>query len=98
VAGLPDDKLRPYPRPARRGPGRPTPQVEELAEKLKKIRNRRAAEVGLSKGTLLANAVVLDVARAAPRSLDELTAIDGMRRWKVEILGRDFLEAIRGAA
>jgi ribonuclease D len=98
VAGLPDEKLRPYPKPDRRGPGRPTPQVEELAERLKKIRNRRADEVGLSKGTLLANAVVLDVARAAPRSLEELAAIDGMRRWKAELLGKDFLAAIRGAA
>lgn len=98
VAGLPDEELRPYPKPDRRGPGRPTPQIEELAERLKKIRNRRADEVGLSKGTLLANAVVLDVARAAPRSLEELAAIDGMRRWKVELLGKDFLAAIRGAA
>ena len=98
VAGLPDEKLRPYPKPDRRGPGRPTPQIEELAERLKKIRNRRADEVGLSKGTLLANAVVLDVARAAPRNLEELAAIDGMRHWKVELLGKDFLAAIRGAA
>ena len=98
VASLPDEKLRPYPKPTKRGPGRPTPEVEELAEKLKKIRNRRAAEVGLPKGTLLANAVVLDIARAAPRSLEELSAVEGMRRWKVEILGKEFLAAIRGTA
>jgi len=98
VADLPDSELRPYPRPPRRGPGRPTPEVEALADKLKKIRNRRAEEVGLPKGTLLANAVVLDVARAAPRTLDEMAAIDGMRAWKTEILGKDFLAAIRGAA
>ncbi len=98
VAELPDAQLRPYPKPARRGPGRPTPAVEELAERLKKIRNRRADEVGLSKGTLLANAVVLDIARAAPKSVEDLVAIEGMRRWKAEILGKDFLAAIRGAA
>jgi len=95
VAGLPDRELRPYPRPSKRGPGRPAPETEDLAEELKKIRNRRAAEVGLPKGTLLANAVVLDVARSAPRSLQELRAIEGMRLWKAEILGKDFLEAIR---
>jgi ribonuclease D len=98
VASLPDEKLRPYPKPARKGPGRPTPEIEELAERLKKIRNRRAAEVGLPKGTLLANAVVVDIARVAPRSLEELSAVEGMRRWKAEILGKDFLAAIRGAA
>jgi len=95
VAELPEGELQPYPRPSKRGPRRPTPDEEELAETLKKIRNRRAAEVGLPKGTLLANAVVVDVARAAPRDVDELMAIDGMRRWKAEILGKDFLDAIR---
>ena len=98
VASLPDAELRPYPKPNRRGPGRPTPEIEALAEKLKKIRNRRAAEVGLPKGTLLANAVVLDVARVGPRSLEELASVEGMRRWKTEILGREFLAVIRGAA
>jgi ribonuclease D len=98
IAALPDRELRPYPKPTRRGPGRPAPETEDLAEELKRIRNRRATEVGLPKGTLLANAVVLDIARAAPRSLEELTAIEGMRRWKTEILGRDFLNAIRASA
>jgi ribonuclease D len=96
VAGLPDTELRPYPKPSRRGPGRPTPETEDLAEQLKRIRNRRATEVGLPKGTLLANAVVLDVARAAPRTIEDLSSIEGMRGWKVEILGSDFLAAIRG--
>jgi ribonuclease D len=98
VASLPDEKLRPYPKRPSGRPGRPTPEVEELAERLKKIRNRRASEVGLPKGTLLANAVVLDIARAAPTSFEELVTIEGMRRWKAEILGQDFLAAIRGAA
>lgn len=97
VASLPDAELRPYPKGSRRGPGRPTPETEALAEKLKKIRNRRAVEVGLPKGTLLANAVVLDVARVEPRSTEELMAIDGMRRWKAEILGGEFLAVIDGA-
>jgi ribonuclease D len=98
VASLPDGELRPYPKGPRRGPGRPTPETEALAERLKKIRNRLAAEVGLPKGTLLANAVVLDIARATPRDLGELAAIEGMRPWKTEILGKEFLAAIRGAA
>jgi len=98
VSGLSDRELRPYPKPTRRGPGRPAPETEDLAEELKKIRNRRASEVGLPKGTLLANAVVLEIARAAPRTLEELSATEGMRRWKAEILGKDFLEAIRTRA
>jgi ribonuclease D len=97
VARLPDEELRPYPRSPRRGTGRSTPQMEALAEKLKNARNKKADEVGIARGTLLANAVVIEVARAAPRTLEELAAVEGMRRWKVGILGEDFLKLIRAA-
>ncbi|MEX2048014.1 MAG: HRDC domain-containing protein [Gemmatimonadota bacterium] len=97
VATLSDSELRPYPRPTRRGPGRPTPEMDALAERLKDVRNRRADEVGLPRGALLANAVLLDVARAAPKDIDALAQVGGMRRWKVELLGKDFLTVIRGA-
>jgi ribonuclease D len=96
VASLPDDELRPYPRSQRRGAARLTPQMEALAEKLKNARNRKADEFGLPRGTLLSNAVVLEVARAAPRSLEALAAVEGMRRWKADIVGEDFLKLIRG--
>jgi ribonuclease D len=95
VARMRDDELRGYPRSTGRGLARPTPEMEALAEKLKNVRNRRADELGLPRGTLLSNAVVLEVARAAPRSLEALAAVEGMRRWKVEALGEDFLKLIR---
>lgn len=95
VASLAEHELRPYPRPAKVKAGRPSPEVEALAEQLKEVRNRRADELGLARGTLLSNAVLLAVARAAPEDLDALARVEGMRRWKVEVLGKDFLEAIR---
>jgi ribonuclease D len=98
VAALPDNELRPYPRGPRRGPGRATPEMEALAEKLKSIRNRRADELRLPRGTLLSNAVLLEVARVTPRTPEALAEVEGMRRWKTEILGEDFLSAIRVAA
>lgn len=97
VASLPEEELRPYPRSQRRGAARLTPQMEALAEKLKNARNRKADEFGLPRGTLLSNAVVLEVARTAPRSLEALAAVEGMRRWKADIVGEDFLKLIRGA-
>jgi ribonuclease D len=72
--------------------------MDALADRLKEVRNRRADQVGLPRGTLLANAVLLDVARAAPKDLEALAAIEGMRRWKVELLGSDFLAVIRAAS
>lgn len=95
VADMGDEDLRPYPKASRGGPGRPSPEVEALADRLKSVRNRKAEEVGLPRGTLLANAVVLEVARAAPRNLDELLAVEGMRRWKAEVLGDALLRVIR---
>jgi ATP-dependent DNA helicase RecQ len=71
--------------------------MEALAEKLKNVRNRKADQVRLPRGTLLSNAVLLEVARAMPRTPEALAAVEGMRRWKAEILGKDFLDVIRGA-
>lgn len=97
VASAPENELRPYPRSARQGPGRPSPEVEALAERLKSVRNRRADELGLPRGTLLANAVVLEIARAAPATLQELAAVEGMRQWKAEAIGEEMLAVIRRA-
>lgn len=94
VAQLPDEELRPYPRNQRRGPGRPPPEVEELAEKLKAARNRRAEELKLDRGTLLPNATVTAVAVQAPRDLEALAQVDGMRRWQVEAVGPALLEVL----
>jgi len=97
IAMAPDSELRPYPKGPRQGPGRPSPEVEALAERLKTVRNRRADELGLPRGTLLANGVVLEIARAAPRSMQELEAIEGMRKWKAAAVGEEMLALIRAA-
>ena len=96
VAAMDDAALRPYPAFVNRGSGRPPPELEELVEKLKAARNRRAEALGLPRGTLLANAVLLDIVRAEPRNLEELAAVDGMRKWRLDVVGEDLLEALRG--
>ena len=53
VAHLDESELQPYPNPRRRGPGRPSPQIITLADTLKTVRNRKAEELGLPRGTLL---------------------------------------------
>jgi ribonuclease D len=95
VAQLPDEELRPYPRsPRRGGPGRPAPDAEELAEKLKVARNKRAEELGLDRGTLMANALVQAVAVHRPGSIEALARVDGIRAWQVEAVGPALLEAL----
>jgi len=94
VIGADEAELRPYPRASTRGPGRPTPEVEELANRLKDARNRKAGELGLPRGTVLSNAVLLAIATEAPKNMAELGAIDGMRPWRLKVLGRDLLEVL----
>ncbi len=96
VAQLPDAQLKPYPRGTRRGgPGRPSPEVEELAEALKNARNRRAEQLGLDRGTLLPNALLVATAQAAPRDEATLAAVEGIRRWQVEAVGDALLAVMR---
>lgn len=97
VTQMSDEELTPYPKLARRGSGRPPPELEEIVERLKGVRNRKADELGLPRGALLANAVIIDVARAAPTTLDDLVAVDGMRTWKAEVVGRELIEVLRTA-
>jgi ribonuclease D len=97
IALAPEDELKPYPRAAARGPGRPPPEVETVVNRLKDVRNRKASEIELPRGTLLSNAVMLEIATEGPSSLEELSRIDGMRPWRVELLGRELLEVLREA-
>jgi ribonuclease D len=95
VVAIPEEELVPYPRKGGGGPGHPPPEVEELAEKLKAARNKAADELGLARGTLLSNAVLVEVARAAPEDTEALAAVGGMRRWRMHVLGDDLLAVIR---
>ena len=94
VALLPDEEVVPYPRRARTGPGRPTPEVDERAVRLKEVRNRRADDLGIDRGTLLPNAVLFEIARREPRSVDELSAVPGLRNWQADALGEALLATI----
>ncbi len=95
IKDLADDEIEPYPRRRGGGPGRPTPEVEALADRLKRVRNRRAGELSLERGTLVSNAVLLEIARAAPTTPEDLAAVDGVRAWHVEVMGGAMLEEIR---
>lgn len=94
VERLGSDELRPYPPPSGNGRGRPPPEVEERMDRLKGLRNARAEEFGLGRGTLLPNATLLEIAHAAPEDLDELRRVPGVKRWQVEALGDALLDRV----
>ena len=95
VTEMGDEELKPYPKGIRRGPGRPPPELEPMVDRLKAVRNRISDDLGLPRGTLLSNAVIIAIARVAPKSRSELLAVEGMRGWKADVLGEQFLGALR---
>ncbi len=95
VADLPEAEVVGYPRNVRRGPSRPPPEIEALVDQLKRVRNRAADRIGIPKGTLLSNAVLLEIGLSGPQRLDELLDVEGMRRWKADVLGDELLEQLR---
>jgi ribonuclease D len=94
VSRMPEEELKGYPRLRGRGPGRPPPEVEAVADRLKAARNRRADELGLDRGTLLSNGVIAAIALAAPRNAEALASVEGMRRWQVEAVGTELLDVL----
>ena len=60
---------------------------------LKGARNRLATKLDLAPGVLCPNGTLEAIARAQPATLEALAAVEGVRRWQVEALGKDLLAA-----
>lgn len=90
---LPESELPVRPR----GPARPAfdPDFERLADLLKAARDRAADRLELDRGFLMPRHQLEAIARARPKSVVELAAIDGIRRWQVEALGEELLAAVK---
>ena len=91
---IPEAEIPPFPRPRRSGPGRPPPDVEARLDRIKSVRNRLADALGLDRGTLLPNAGLLDIAMDPPTSVDELKERRTIKRWQIEAVGAEMVEAL----
>jgi ribonuclease D len=96
VERMPLSALTPYPARRPNGRGRPTPEVEALAERLKEARNRRAQALGIDRGTLMANSVILEIAWVRPATPAALADVSGVKRWQMEAVGPDLLAVLTG--
>jgi len=78
---------------------RPRPQkdagFDARLEKVKAVRNRVAAELGLEPGVLCGRTTLEAVVRARPGNRAELEQIAEVRRWQIDVLGDALLEALR---
>jgi ribonuclease D len=89
----------PPPRPrSERGPpwrrGAPEPEVEERYEKLRAWRKGRAEARKVEVQVIAPNAVLMAVARTAPRTLEDLGRVDGMDPFRVQQYGEEILTAL----
>jgi len=80
----------PVSRPRPRVPG----SVGRRVEKLRIWRAAAAPLVGLEPGVFLPNRLITAIALGGPRTLDELAAVDGVRRWRVDGFGAEILAAL----
>jgi len=95
IDALPDGEVKGYPPRERNGPGRPPPEVEELASRLKTVRNRVAEELGLDRGVLFPNASLLDVAREAPSTEEGFRNVEGVKGWQATVVAPAMLPILR---
>lgn len=95
VYALDDREVVGYPKPKRTGGrGRPPPEVEEMTERLKRVRGAKANALGIDRGTLMSNAVLQEIAWEDPGDEAALLRVPGIRKWQVEVLGAEILETL----
>jgi ribonuclease D len=63
-------------------------------DKLRRWRVGATEQVGLEPGVLLPNRLITAIAEAAPRTLEDLARVEGVRRWRVDVLGEGLLAAL----
>jgi ribonuclease D len=88
---VPERELPRFPRGERRVMD---PAFDERVEKLKGSRNKMAAELKLDPGVLCPKGTLEAVARAKPKNKADLLAIPDIRKWQVEVLGKEFLSVL----
>ncbi len=82
------------PRVARGSRRPPDPAYETRLERLKLRRNALAAGYDLAAGVLCPNGTLESIARAEPRTIEELGTIPELRRWQVREIGGELVKAV----
>jgi ribonuclease D len=72
------------------------PEHEERVSRLKKVRDRMAAELELDPGVLCPRERLEAVARRNPTTVEQLADVPELRRWQIEVLGDAFVSTLRG--
>jgi ribonuclease D len=90
---VPESELPRFPRAPRWARD---PEYENRVSRLKAVRDRAAVALDLDPGVLCPRERLEAIARKNPESVDELREIPDLRQWQIEVLGEDFVRALRG--
>jgi ribonuclease D len=82
--------------PWRRGVG--DREVDERYEKLRAWRKTRADARKVEVQVIAPNAVLMAIAKSAPRTLDELSAVEGMDAFRLQQYGAEILAAVNAGS
>ena len=83
------------PRVERRPRPPKDPGFDTRLERVKAIRNRVATALGLDAGVLCGRTTLEACVRARPASRADLERVGEVRRWQIDALGDEFLDALR---
>jgi ribonuclease D len=89
----------PRPRAGQRPPwhrGAPDREVEDRYQKLRAWRKARAGARQVEVQVIAPNAVLMAIARTAPRTIDELSRVEGMDGFRLQQYGAEILAALHG--
>jgi ribonuclease D len=89
---VPEAQLPKFARPPRR---ERDPHFDAKVSKLKAVRDEAAKRLALDPGVLCSRDRMEVIARALPRSTEELGEVQGLRQWQIAEMGDAFVAALR---
>ncbi|MEN8246988.1 MAG: HRDC domain-containing protein [Thermodesulfobacteriota bacterium] len=80
--------------PKRRAPSL-KPVVSNRIRELKTWRDAKAADLEIDASIVLTKMLICDIAKQRPGSIRQLTAIEGLRNWRVKEFGREIIALLK---
>lgn len=94
AVNLPHKDLPSYPKTKR--PKKDATVIARV-KKLKKKREFLCVAFNMEPGVLLNNTLITSISVHCPETIEELTGIEGIRKWQVEIMGQEILSCLGNA-
>lgn len=89
---VPEAALPKFPRGQRWNKDR---DFDDRVTRLKAVRDAAATRLELDPGVLCSRERLENIARSGARTLDDLEKVPDLRRWQIEEMGADFLQALQ---